>query len=51
MTAAFVVFVIVVFFAVLYAIAAVKVLREYERAIVFRLGRLFPSRKGRASSS
>jgi regulator of protease activity HflC (stomatin/prohibitin superfamily) len=46
MTAAFVVLVIVVFFAVLYAIAAVKVLREYERGIVFRLGRLFPQPKG-----
>ena len=32
MTAAVVVLVIVVFFAVLYAIAAIKVLREYERA-------------------
>src|SRR5258706_2359528 len=46
MTAVLVVFVIVVFFAVLYAIAAIKVLREYERAIVFRLGRLFPQPKG-----
>jgi len=46
MTAAVVVFAIVVFFAVLYAIAAVKVLREYERAIVFRLGRLFPTPQG-----
>src|SRR3954449_5473100 len=46
MTAAVVVLVIVVFFAALYAIAAVKVLREYERAIVFRLGRLFPQPKG-----
>ena len=46
MTAALIVFVIVVFFVLLYAIAAVKVLREYERAIVFRLGRLFPHPKG-----
>jgi regulator of protease activity HflC (stomatin/prohibitin superfamily) len=46
MTAAVVVLVIVVFFAVLYAIAAIKVLREYERGIVFRLGRLFPQPKG-----
>src|SRR3954452_13983390 len=46
MTAAVVVFVIVVFFAVLYAIVAIKVLREYERGIVFRLGRLFPQPKG-----
>src|SRR5882724_12179842 len=46
MTAVLVVFAIVVFFAVLYAISAIKVLREYERAIVFRLGRLFPAPKG-----
>ena len=46
MTAAVVVLAIVVFFAVLYAIAAIKVLREYERGIVFRLGRLFPTPRG-----
>src|SRR3954462_464819 len=46
MTAAIVVFVVVVFFAVLYAMAAIKVMREYERAIVFRLGRLLPQPKG-----
>jgi regulator of protease activity HflC (stomatin/prohibitin superfamily) len=46
MTAAVIVLVIVVFFVVLYAIAAIKVLREYERGIVFRLGRLFPQPKG-----
>src|SRR5690242_6463472 len=46
MTAAVVVLVIVVFFAALYAIAAIKVLQEYERGIVFRLGRLFPQPKG-----
>jgi regulator of protease activity HflC (stomatin/prohibitin superfamily) len=46
MTAAVVILVIVVFFAALYAIAAIKVLREYERGIVFRLGRLFPQPKG-----
>ena len=46
MTAAVVVLVIVVFFALLYAIAAIKVLREYERGIVFRLGRLLPAPKG-----
>jgi regulator of protease activity HflC (stomatin/prohibitin superfamily) len=46
MTAAFVVLAVVVFFFALYAIAAVKVLREYERGIVFRLGRLFPQPKG-----
>src|SRR6185437_2733522 len=46
MTAAVVVLAIVVFFAALYAIAAIKVLREYERGIVFRLGRLFPKPRG-----
>ncbi len=46
MTAAIVVLVIVLFLVVLYAIAAIKVLREYERGIVFRLGRLFPQPKG-----
>src|SRR3954470_23941245 len=46
MTAALVVFVVVVFFVVLYAMAAIKVLREYDLVIVFRRGRLFPSRKG-----
>ncbi len=46
MTAAVVVLVVVLFFFVLYAISAIKVLREYERAIVFRLGRLFPTPKG-----
>jgi regulator of protease activity HflC (stomatin/prohibitin superfamily) len=46
MTAALIVLVIVVFLVVIYAMAAVKVLREYERGIVFRLGRLFPQPKG-----
>src|SRR3954467_15319061 len=46
MTAAVVVFVVVVFFVLLFVISAIKVLREYERAVVFRLGRLFPTPKG-----
>src|SRR4029078_11397805 len=46
MNAAVVVLAIVVFFAALYAIAAIKVLREYERGIVFRLGRPFPTPRG-----
>src|SRR5438128_2453831 len=46
MTAVLVIAAIVVFFFVLYVISAVKVLREYERGVVFRLGRLFPSPKG-----
>ncbi len=46
MTAVVVVLVVLVFLILLWAIAALKVLREYERAIVFRLGRLFPEPKG-----
>src|SRR6476619_3582945 len=46
MTAAVAILAIVVFFLALYAMAAIKVLREYERGIVFRLGRLFPQPKG-----
>src|SRR3954471_17422954 len=46
MTGALVVFAIVLFFVVLYAMAAIKVLREYERAIVFRLGRLVTEPRG-----
>jgi regulator of protease activity HflC (stomatin/prohibitin superfamily) len=46
MTAAAVVLAVVVFLVVLFAIAAIKVAREYERGIVFRLGRLLPEPKG-----
>src|SRR5262245_44446748 len=46
MAAILVIVAILVFFFVLYLISAVKVLREYERGIVFRLGRLFPEPKG-----
>ena len=46
MTVAVVVLVVVLFFVVLFAISAIKVAREYERGIVFRLGRLFPEPKG-----
>src|SRR3954451_13319021 len=46
MTAALIVFVIVVFFVLLFVISAIKVLREDERAVVVRLGRLFPTPKG-----
>jgi regulator of protease activity HflC (stomatin/prohibitin superfamily) len=46
MTTALIVFVVVLFFVLLYTIAAVKVLREYERGIVFRLGRLVTEPKG-----
>src|SRR5437660_624221 len=37
---------LVVFLVVLFLISAIKVVREYERAIVFRLGRLYPEPKG-----
>ena len=46
MNAAFVAAAVVVFFVVLFLISAIKVAREYERGIVFRLGRLFPEPKG-----
>jgi regulator of protease activity HflC (stomatin/prohibitin superfamily) len=45
-TAAVVIFGIVFLLIVLFLIGAIKVAREYERAIVFRLGRLFPHPKG-----
>jgi regulator of protease activity HflC (stomatin/prohibitin superfamily) len=37
---------VVVFFLLLFLLAAIKVAREYERGIVFRLGRLLPEPKG-----
>ncbi len=46
MTAAVVVVVVVVVIVVLFLFAAIKVAREYERGIVFRLGRLLPEPKG-----
>jgi regulator of protease activity HflC (stomatin/prohibitin superfamily) len=46
MTAAIVVVVVVLFLVLLFLISAIKVAREYERGIVFRLGRLFPEPKG-----
>ena len=44
--AALIVAAIVLFLIVLFLIAAIKVAREYERGIVFRLGRLLPQPKG-----
>ncbi len=32
--------------AVLFVIASIKIIKEYERAVVFRLGRLLKSHKG-----
>jgi regulator of protease activity HflC (stomatin/prohibitin superfamily) len=45
-TAVGIVLIVIAFFVVLFFISALKVAREYERGIVFRLGRLFPEPKG-----
>jgi regulator of protease activity HflC (stomatin/prohibitin superfamily) len=45
-TAALVILAVVVFLLVLFLISAVKVAREYERGVVFRLGRLLDPPKG-----
>src|SRR3981081_2160281 len=46
MAAGFVAIAVVVFLLILFLISAIKVAREYERGIIFRLGRLFPDPKG-----
>ncbi len=46
MTAAVVVVLVLLFLLVLFLISAIKVAREYERGIIFRLGRLLPEPKG-----
>jgi regulator of protease activity HflC (stomatin/prohibitin superfamily) len=46
MTGAIIGIIVVVVLLLLFLMAAVKVLREYERGIVFRLGRLLPEPKG-----
>src|SRR3954469_24768343 len=46
MNAALVALAVILFLLLLFAISAIKVAREYERGIVFRLGRLLPSPKG-----
>jgi regulator of protease activity HflC (stomatin/prohibitin superfamily) len=46
MTAAIVAVVAIAFLLVLFLFAAIKVAREYERGIIFRLGRLLPEPKG-----
>src|SRR5689334_21939171 len=46
MNAALVALAVILFLLLLFAIAAIKVAREYERGIVFRLGRLLPAPKG-----
>jgi regulator of protease activity HflC (stomatin/prohibitin superfamily) len=45
-TAVVVVLVVLLFLLLLFLVSALKVAREYERGIVFRLGRLFPEPKG-----
>jgi len=44
--AAFIAVAVVLFLVVLFLISAIKVAREYERGIIFRLGRLLPEPKG-----
>src|SRR5438094_5695419 len=46
MQAALVALAVILFLLALFALAAIKVAREYERGIVFRLGRLLPQPKG-----
>src|SRR5882724_11574310 len=46
MAAGLVALAVVLFLVILFLISAIKVAREYERGIVFRLGRLFPEPKG-----
>jgi len=46
MAASLIALAIVLFLVVLFLISAVKVAREYERGIIFRLGRLLPNPKG-----
>src|SRR5690349_4770177 len=46
MAAGLIALVVVVFLFVLFLISAIRVAREYERGIVFRLGRLLPEPKG-----
>jgi regulator of protease activity HflC (stomatin/prohibitin superfamily) len=46
MDAALIIIAILLFLLVLFLFSAIKVAREYERGIVFRLGRLLPNPKG-----
>src|SRR5881409_2124187 len=46
MTAAVVIVAVFLFLLILFLISAIKVAREYERGIIFRLGRLLPEPKG-----
>ena len=46
MKAALVIIAVLVFLVILFLFSAIKVAREYERGIIFRLGRLLPEPKG-----
>jgi regulator of protease activity HflC (stomatin/prohibitin superfamily) len=46
MNAALVIIAVLVFLVILFLFSAIKVAREYERGIIFRLGRLLPEPKG-----
>src|SRR5512133_1697751 len=46
MAAALIIIIVLAFLLVLFLISAIKVAREYERGIIFRLGRLLPQPKG-----
>jgi regulator of protease activity HflC (stomatin/prohibitin superfamily) len=46
MSAALVIVAVLLFLVVLFLFSAIKVAREYERGIIFRLGRLLPEPKG-----
>ena len=46
MTAIVIVLVVLLFLLILFLIGALKVAREYERGVIFRLGRLLPHPKG-----
>jgi regulator of protease activity HflC (stomatin/prohibitin superfamily) len=46
MAAALIIAAVLVFLLLLFLMAAIKIAREYERGIVFRLGRLLPAPKG-----
>jgi regulator of protease activity HflC (stomatin/prohibitin superfamily) len=45
-TAALIVVLVLLFIVLLFLISAIKVAREYERGVIFRLGRLLPNPKG-----
>ena len=46
MNAAYIIAAVVIFLVVLFLFSAIKVAREYERGVIFRLGRLLPEPKG-----